>query len=270
MKYDEIQNFIDSRYVGPPEACWRIFEFPLHGKSHVVEGLPVHRLDEHCVLFQGVSDVANAVAEAKEKKTPLLGWFEHNEKSGDAESRGLLYQDFPTQYRWDKREAVWVKRMRKMVGERVLGRVHGVSPKEKERFYLRILLLHVRGARGYDDLKRDPTDPAGERILGSYQEACESRGLIDTDAEYEKVLEEEMSVRFPKMMRQLFALIVCECNLNDPLALYTQFRDALMADFFDRVAWTRGDAQESEHAALRDIQDHLERLGQSMLKYSHV
>ena len=25
---DEVAQFLDTRYVGPPEACWRLFEFP--------------------------------------------------------------------------------------------------------------------------------------------------------------------------------------------------------------------------------------------------
>ena len=41
---DEVQDFLDARYVGPPEACWRLLSFDMHGKSHVVERLPVHLL----------------------------------------------------------------------------------------------------------------------------------------------------------------------------------------------------------------------------------
>ena len=39
---DEISDFLDARYVGAPEAVWRIFEYSLQGKSHAVERLPVH------------------------------------------------------------------------------------------------------------------------------------------------------------------------------------------------------------------------------------
>ena len=34
---DEVSNFLNARYVGPPEACWRLFAFKMHDKSHVVE-----------------------------------------------------------------------------------------------------------------------------------------------------------------------------------------------------------------------------------------
>lgn len=39
---DEVQNYIDSRYVGPMEAAWRLNSIPLHNRSHTVVRLPVH------------------------------------------------------------------------------------------------------------------------------------------------------------------------------------------------------------------------------------
>jgi hypothetical protein len=42
---DEIRDYLDARYVGPAESAWRLFEFPMHGKSHTIERLPVHRLN---------------------------------------------------------------------------------------------------------------------------------------------------------------------------------------------------------------------------------
>ena len=47
------------------------------------------------------------------------------------------------------------------------------SPKEGERFYLRILLCHVKGAIGHDDLYNFE-----EKRYGSYKEVCVARGLI--------------------------------------------------------------------------------------------
>ena len=42
ISHDEIEQFVDSRYVSPPEAMWRLLENPLHGKSHAVYKLAVH------------------------------------------------------------------------------------------------------------------------------------------------------------------------------------------------------------------------------------
>ena len=48
---DEILQFLDARYVGPCEAVWRILEFPMHGRSHAVQRLPVHLPDKQQVMF---------------------------------------------------------------------------------------------------------------------------------------------------------------------------------------------------------------------------
>lgn len=36
MKYNEITQFLNARYLCPPEARWRIWEYSMHGMSHVV------------------------------------------------------------------------------------------------------------------------------------------------------------------------------------------------------------------------------------------
>ncbi|GJW79427.1 DNA helicase [Tanacetum coccineum] len=39
---DEIKNYLDSRYIGPYEACWRLFEFDIHSREPAVQVLAVH------------------------------------------------------------------------------------------------------------------------------------------------------------------------------------------------------------------------------------
>jgi hypothetical protein len=45
---NEIQNYLDCRYISPPEACWRILGFGLHNHSHSVERQPTYLI---CKLF---------------------------------------------------------------------------------------------------------------------------------------------------------------------------------------------------------------------------
>ena len=42
LRFNEISNFIDCRYVSAPEAIWRLRESPMHDRSHAVIRLPVH------------------------------------------------------------------------------------------------------------------------------------------------------------------------------------------------------------------------------------
>ena len=42
LRTNEVQQYLDARYVGPPEGAWRLFAVPMHDKSHHVERLAVH------------------------------------------------------------------------------------------------------------------------------------------------------------------------------------------------------------------------------------
>lgn len=50
INHDEIQNYLETRYVGPVEACWRILSKPLRDKSHCLTRLPVHLRFQHNVM----------------------------------------------------------------------------------------------------------------------------------------------------------------------------------------------------------------------------
>ena len=58
---NEVKQFLDARYVGPPEAAWRLFAFPMHDKSHNVDRLAVH--------LKGVETI---VLREDEKRKPLF------------------------------------------------------------------------------------------------------------------------------------------------------------------------------------------------------
>ncbi|XP_036148429.1 uncharacterized protein LOC118647495 [Monomorium pharaonis] len=52
IDHDEIRNFIETRYVGPVEACWRILEKKLQDKSHTIARLPIHLPNEQNVIIE--------------------------------------------------------------------------------------------------------------------------------------------------------------------------------------------------------------------------
>ena len=76
---DEISRFLDSRYVGPPEACWRLLEYPMHDKSHTIVRLAVHDDMQHSLVFKA-GEAKNTLDKAAEASTTLLAWFKLNEK----------------------------------------------------------------------------------------------------------------------------------------------------------------------------------------------
>ena len=112
---DEVSQYLDSRYCGAPEAAWRVFGFPLHGRSHHVERLPVHLPLRKNVLFQhGFESEAANKALARDSK--LEAWFKLNasaENCSDAIAaliKSLRYPEVPKYFTWHAKTCSWKPR----------------------------------------------------------------------------------------------------------------------------------------------------------------
>ena len=238
---NEVAAHVDARYVGPAEACWRLFGFPLQGMSHHVERLAVHLPQMQAVLFAEGAE-RQAAAAASTQQTTLTAWFELN--AATPAYRDVLYTEIPTRCVWHKQSRKWGPR--KQQAAKILGRMHGAHPAEGERYFLYLLLLHVPGAQSFEDLLRVPHrhDPAA-----SFREAAVLRGLLHDDAEYAAALEEAEKTHMPKQFRIFFAHLLMACDIQDATALWLRFRDSFAEDFALASCDRRFDA------ALAHIQD---------------
>lgn len=63
----------------------------------------------------------------------------------------FLYTNIPYHYVYDKKETKW--KSHKKGGDKIISRLCTVSIKDIERFYLRLLLPHVAGAKHFEDLR---------------------------------------------------------------------------------------------------------------------
>nr|GFA23483.1 DNA helicase [Tanacetum cinerariifolium] len=97
---DEIKNYLDSRYIGPHEACWRLFEFDIHYRDPVVQVLAVHAENMQRVVFREKDQLESVANNPHKKKTTLTEWLDYN--SHHTDGRQLTYLDFPSKYVWDK------------------------------------------------------------------------------------------------------------------------------------------------------------------------
>ena len=64
----------------------------------------------------------------------------------------LFYHEYPYYYIWNKSAKLW-KRRKSPLKSSTIGRIHIAHPKQGERYYLRILLHHVKGATSFQDLR---------------------------------------------------------------------------------------------------------------------
>ena len=146
--WDEVKSFMDTRYISAPEAIWRIFKYCLTHRSHSIQRLPVHLEDQHNIYFDpGEEEQALEAAEGKD--SPLTAYFKLNQNNEAA--RKILYREIPEHFVWNTKNRKWTPRKRNP--KDMIGRIYSVSPRDMERFCLRLLLLSVKGATSYENLR---------------------------------------------------------------------------------------------------------------------
>lgn len=87
--------------------------------------------------------------------------------------------------------------------------MYTVNSKEFERYFLRTLLLHVRGAKSFEDL----CGVDGELCPAS-REACGNRGLLEDGELWKRTLRESFGSSFVPLSKML-AVILATCSSSD-------------------------------------------------------
>ncbi|XP_057297346.1 uncharacterized protein LOC130627125 [Hydractinia symbiolongicarpus] len=172
LDHNEVKTFLDARYVSAPEAAWRLFSFELHKQSHTIFRLSMHLPEQQQVYFRAGNEAA-ALERADEHDTHLTAWFKLNQRNVAA--REHLYANIP--YHFVFKEHAWCTRQRG--GEKIVTRLYCAQPSEGERFYLRILLLHVPGATSFESLRT-----FNGELFPTFREACLARGLLQDNNEW--------------------------------------------------------------------------------------
>lgn len=99
INHNEIQDYIEGRYVGPVEACWRILSKKLQQKSHAVIRLPVHLQNQHTITIDS-SESEESINKALKKQTIFIDYFNLNNR--DPEAQKFSYSEIPCHYVFTK------------------------------------------------------------------------------------------------------------------------------------------------------------------------
>ncbi|XP_013594329.1 PREDICTED: uncharacterized protein LOC106302348 [Brassica oleracea var. oleracea] len=206
---NEIDRFLECRYISACEGSWRLFAFPIHYNQPNVVKLPVHLPGQHMMVFDEGDDLAEVVLRENTDKTMLTAFFEACNIYEEA--RELTYVEFPSRFVYHSSSKEWTPRQQ---GE-AIGRVVYISPASGDSYFLRILLNVVRGPRGYDDLYT-----VGDLVFKKFKQACYARGLLDDDREWHEAIEEPSLWATGRQLRKLFVLILVYCQVIHPLKLW--------------------------------------------------
>lgn len=98
LDYDEIESFLNMRYLSAPEAVWHLHSYKMHQQSHTIVRLAVHEGGYQNVYFHEGRE-EEALEAATTKYSTLTAWFELNKR--DPEARKYLYAEIPKHYRYN-------------------------------------------------------------------------------------------------------------------------------------------------------------------------
>ena len=228
---DEIKEYQTKRYVSSVEACWRLFDFDITGRYPNVEALPVHLPGEQKVYFDQTSTDLEVAEEKLERgqKTKLTEYFRMcRDKIDGAEN--LYYYEMPEHFTWDTSKRAWKKRKNDVCA---IGRMHQAHPSNVERFHLRMLLNHVKGATSFEHLKT--LDDEGGTVCTTFLDACIAKHLTrDDQIWYDSMKEAADTMTNMYQLRDFFSTIILLGEVGNPYKLYEEYGDSMNDDFFRR------------------------------------
>ncbi|XP_049300534.1 uncharacterized protein LOC125774300 [Anopheles funestus] len=250
---DEIQQYLDARYISASQAMWSIFGFEIQAKTVTVVQLPIHLEHQQSVMYRA-NDSVDSVLE-RGHHTMLTRFFQL--AANDPIARRLTYQDIPAHYRYAKptrrlpwHEGTgnqWIPRVRQT--DIVVGRMVYCPISHMERYCLRLMLCYRKGPTSFEDLRT-----VDGIVCASYQQAATMSGLLQDDLEWDRALDEAVSFHMPRQLRQLFALILSEGLPQNPRRLWDAYVNHLCEDFH-RQNQERYTVEDSEqNRLLREVE----------------
>ncbi|GJQ92839.1 DNA helicase [Tanacetum coccineum] len=208
---DEIKNYLDSRYIRPHEACWRMLEFDIHYREPAVQILSIHLQNMQCVIFRDKDRLDSVVVNAHSKKRTLTEWLYYNEWNTDG--RHLTYLDFPSEFIWNPSGKYW--RRRRQRHKSSIGRLTYVHPASDVLFYQRMLLCHQKGCRSFLEIQK-----VNDVVYPTCRVAGQALGLLEDDKEWENNIREAVCMATPAELRTLFAHMLTFCQVTNPSTLW--------------------------------------------------
>ncbi|KAI3705431.1 hypothetical protein L1987_75668 [Smallanthus sonchifolius] len=210
---DEINNYVEGRFVCPHEASWRILNFPIHHRNPPVQVLAVHLEDMQNVSFNATQQLRYILGNPCTGKTTLTEWLRNNQIN--PAGRDLRYIDYLSRYRWDSSGKVWISRLTAKTP--TIGRLVYIHPTCGELFYLRLLLGHQKGCYSFASIRT-----ISNVVFPTYRAACEKLGLIGDDSEWVSAFSEASNWGTASELRSLFAHMLLFCDVSNPVALWEE------------------------------------------------
>lgn len=204
----------------------------------------------------------NAVQRAAQPpSTTLTSFFETCQNDDFAQT--LLYSEMPKYYTWNQSSRRFIRRKQgkpvpgytDVYSTDAIGRIYSVHPSNDECFYLRLLLVNVRGPTSFQQLRT-----VDGELCGSYREACQRLQLLENDAHWDQTLNDAVISSHAHQIRTLFSIIISTCFPSNPIDLWIKYKDYMCDDILYQIRNRMGNpniqiSEEIYNEALISIED---------------
>ncbi|KAG5572244.1 hypothetical protein H5410_062010 [Solanum commersonii] len=143
-----------------------------------------------------------------------------------------------------------------------IGRVVTCHPTEGETYYLRLLLMNIRGPKSYQDLLT-----VNGKFCTSFREAAKKRGLLLSDNNLIECMSEAIDYQMPASLRHLFAMLLIYCSPSNPKELWENFEISLSEDF---VRIPNISTKKIRYRVLKHINDILHLVGRDINEFKLI
>ncbi|XP_037902457.1 uncharacterized protein LOC119646155 [Hermetia illucens] len=156
-------------------------------------------------------------------------------------AKTLVFGDVPRYFTWNKSSKKWEPRKQgkphpSITGifkAKTLGRLYTVHPKQRECFYLRLLLVNVPGPTSFEFLRT-----VNGRVFNTYQDACRELQLLEDYNHWDLTLADAALTSTPNNIRQLFAIILTTCYPSQAQTLWEKYKNCMTEDILHRIKQT--------------------------------
>nr|XP_027127530.1 uncharacterized protein LOC113743677 [Coffea arabica] len=258
LPIDEIKDFQSARWVCAVEAIWRVYRFNLSEIHPSVIHLQLHLQNCQSMSFTPDQDLRDVIRNKYTKRTMLTEFFYMNSVDELAQHLKCTYKEFPEHFVWYPGRKKWEPRKQKDC----IGRIVTAGIKEGERYFLRLLLTHVKGPKSFEDLKT-----VNGTYVNTFREAAILRGYFESDTSQEECLEEASSYQMPYILRRLFATLLVHFPPLNARKLWEKFEHCLSEDF---IKIPDISTDETRYKVLEQINNFLESMGRDINSYALV
>jgi hypothetical protein len=165
--------------------------------------------------------------------------------------------DFPFVFTWTNGTKKWTIRPRGCC----VGRFYFVNPSVGECYFLRTLLMKVKGAVSFEALRL-----VNNVVHDTFKSACIAFGLYDSDDEWNACLEEAIGMQIGAQLRSLFVTILAFGVPGEPHMLWDKYKEHICDDCkatLQRCSIMESSFEQIDSWALHSLQDGLAKFSKT-------